>query len=77
VLISAGHKKIYINNKIRKANFKSENKEPVIVVNKNNKRVLGSRVKIHGNSVVVYSPGKPIPCGAEVWIETESEVTIE
>ena len=31
-------------------------------------------VKINGPSKVIYSPDKPLTCGAKVWIETESEV---
>jgi hypothetical protein len=26
---------------------------------------------------VVYSPDKPLSCGAKVWIETESEVIVD
>jgi hypothetical protein len=33
-------------------------------------------VEIAGPSKVVYSPDKPLSCGAKVWIETESEVTL-
>jgi len=25
---------------------------------------------------VIYSPDKPLPCGAKVWIETEGEVLV-
>jgi len=31
-------------------------------------------VSINGPSRVVHSPHSPLPCGARVWIETESEV---
>ena len=33
-------------------------------------------VRIHGDSKVVYSPNKPLSCGAHVWIETKSKVEI-
>jgi len=29
-----------------------------------------------GPSRVVYSPDKPLSCGAKVWVETEAEVKI-
>jgi hypothetical protein len=32
--------------------------------------------KIHGESTVVYSPDKPLSCGAHVWLETQAEVEI-
>jgi hypothetical protein len=34
------------------------------------------RVAIHGPSEVVYSPDKPLSCGARVWIETQNFVEI-
>jgi hypothetical protein len=33
-------------------------------------------VIIEGPSRVVYSPDKPLSCGAKVWIATESPVTL-
>ena len=34
-----------------------------------------SEVYISGPCKIVYSPDKPLSCGAKVWIETEYEVT--
>ena len=34
------------------------------------------QVAIKGESKVIYSPDKPLSCGAKVWIETMSEVII-
>jgi hypothetical protein len=34
-------------------------------------------VFIQGSSRVIYSPDKPLSCGAKVWIETDSEVIID
>ena len=34
-------------------------------------------VEILGESKVVYSPDKPLSCGARVWIETNAEVKID
>jgi hypothetical protein len=34
-------------------------------------------VQILGPSTVVYSPCKPLSCGARVWIETTAEVVID
>jgi len=33
-------------------------------------------VQILGESKVVYSPDKPLSCGAKVWIETDAEVIV-
>ena len=34
-------------------------------------------VEILGPSRVVYSPDKPLSCGARVWIETHAEVILD
>ena len=34
-----------------------------------------TEVYISGPCKIVYSPDKPLSCGAKVWIETEYEVT--
>jgi hypothetical protein len=34
-------------------------------------------VDVRGPCRVVYSPDKPLFCGAKVWIETESEVIVD
>jgi hypothetical protein len=33
-------------------------------------------VEIKGPSKLVYSPDKPLSCGARVWVETEAEVEV-
>lgn len=35
-----------------------------------------NEVSVKGDSRVVYSPDKPLSCGARVWVETEGEVEI-
>ena len=34
------------------------------------------KVLIKGESTVVYSPDKPLSCGAKAWIETNGKVGI-
>jgi hypothetical protein len=34
------------------------------------------RVEIEGPSSVIYSPDKPLSCGARVWVETDNTVMI-
>ena len=74
-------KRIHINQHIIKANAKNGDSNPVITVKTYDSNTYGHTVAIldkNGNVVatVVYSPDKPLPCGAKVWIETSSEVTI-
>ena len=33
-------------------------------------------VEIHGPSRMVYRPEDPLACGAKLWIETESDITL-
>jgi hypothetical protein len=48
----------------------------VITVKTSKSNDYGHEVEILGPSKIIYSPDKPLSCGARVWIETESEVKI-
>ena len=58
-------------------NKKNGTKEPVITVKTSKSNDYAHEVKIEGPSKVVYSPDKPLPCGARVWIETEEKVVLD
>ena len=57
-------------------NKKHNAKKPVITVKTSKENVYGHKVKILGGSDVIYSPNKPLSCGARVWIETYNPVII-
>jgi len=57
-------------------NKKHNANKPVISVKTSKENVYGHRVKILGGSDVVYSPDKPLSCGAKVWIETHNPVIV-
>lgn len=40
------------------------------------KKRYGMRATIKGPSTVVYSPEKPLSCGARAWIETHAPVIV-
>jgi len=72
---------IHVNQHIIKKNKKSGNVEPVLTVKtyKSNEYAQEAIIKDkNGNEVarIVYSPNKPLSCGAHVWIETQNEVEI-
>ena len=69
-------KRIHINQHRIRANKKHNTNEPVITVKTYKSNEYGHDVQILGKSRVVYSPNKPLPCGAKVWIETEAPVVI-
>ena len=57
-------------------NKKNNARKPVITVKTSKENVYGQWVKILGESDVIYSPDKPLSCGARVWIETNSSVVV-
>ena len=63
-----------MNQHVIKSNRKAGVEEPVLTVKTYKSNRYASVVEILGPSKVVYSPNKPLSCGAHVWIETESEV---
>ena len=71
-------KRIHINQHIIRANSKKEVriKRPPITVKTSDANHKGWSVDIHGVTSVTYQPDKPLNCGAKVWIETRSAVTI-
>ena len=68
--------KIHINQHVIKANHKNNKRDPVITIKTYNSNNYGHQVDILGPSKVIYSPDKPLSCGAKVWIETDSEVIV-
>jgi hypothetical protein len=67
---------IHVNQHVIKSNRKNKVEEPVLTVKTYKSNTYAHEVDIKGDSKVVYSPDKPLSCGAHVWIETQSEVEI-
>jgi hypothetical protein len=73
-------KRIHINQHKIKAN-KSKPYEPVISCKTSKENIYGNNIKVldaEGNVVaeVIYSPDKPLSCGAKVWIETKNQIIV-
>lgn len=68
---------IHVNQHVIRSNHKTGNRGPVLSVKQGKKNTYAHEVEILGPSCVVYSPDKPLSCGARVWIETTSEVIIK
>ena len=66
--------KIHVNQHVVRSNKKHGKKEPVLTVKTYKSNTYAHEVEINGPSKVIYSPDKPLSCGARGWIETESEV---
>ena len=69
-------KRIHVNMHHIRHNKKHGTNKPVITVKTSKSNTYGHEVQILGPSKVIYSPDKPLSCGARVWIETESEVNV-
>jgi hypothetical protein len=67
---------IHVNQAVVKANAKANANDPVLTVKTYKSNTYAHEVAIRGESKVVYSPDKPLSCGAKVWIETEAPVEI-
>ena len=67
---------IHVNQHVVKSNRKNDVNDPVLTVKTYKENRYAHEVDIKGDSKVVYSPDKPLSCGAHVWIETQGEVTV-
>lgn len=67
---------IHVNQHVIKANRKNNEENPVLTCKTYKSNNYAHEVEIKGDSKIVYSPDKPLSCGAHVWIETQGEVII-
>ena len=65
---------IHVNQHVIRRNAKDGTQDPVLTVKTYKSNTYAHTATINGPSRVVYSPDKPLSCGARVWIETEAEV---
>ena len=69
-------KRIHVNQHVIRSNKKNNEKEPVIIVKTYKSNDYCYEAIITGPSKVIYSPDKPLACGAKVWIETDADVIL-
>lgn len=67
---------VHVNQHVIKSNRKTGANEPVLTVKTYKANRYAHQVEIKGPSKIVYSPDKPLSCGAHVWIETQAEVEV-
>ena len=67
---------IHVNQHVIKSNRKNNIVNPVLTCKTYKDNRYAHEVQILGPSKIVYSPDKPLSCGAHVWIETQDEVII-
>jgi hypothetical protein len=71
---------IHVNQHIIKSNGKTGAKAPVLTCKTYKDNTYAHEAIIQGQdgkeaARVIYSPDKPLSCGAKVWIETQGKVT--
>jgi hypothetical protein len=67
---------VHVNQHNIRSNINAEERKPVLTVKTYKSNEYGNEVLINGPCKVIYSPDKPLSCGARVWIETQGEVVI-
>ena len=69
--------RIHVNQHIIKANAKNGENNPIFTIKQGGKNTYAYNVKVIGEMELVYSPDKPLSCGAKVWIETRGDIEID
>jgi len=69
--------RIHVNQHVIKANAKNGENNPIFTIKQGGKNTYAHNVKVKGEMELVYSPDKPLSCGAKVWIETRGEIELD
>lgn len=70
-------KRIHVNQHHIKHNAKNpEDPKPVFTVKTSRSNTKGDTVYVPDGVSFVYSPDKPLSCGAKVWAETTGSVVV-
>ena len=69
--------RIHVNQHIIKANAKNGENNPIFTIKQGGKNTYAHNVKVVGEMELVYSPYKPLSCGAKVWIETRGDIEVD
>jgi len=69
--------RIHVNQHVIKANAKNGENNPIFTVKQGGNNTYAHNVKVKGEMELVYSPDKPLSCGAKVWIETKGNIEVD
>jgi hypothetical protein len=67
-------KRIHVNQHVIRRNMRMHESEPPITIKTSRANLRCFEVEIEGPSRLVYSPERPLSCGARLWIETRAPV---
>ena len=73
---------IHVNQHVIKSNRKNSETKPVLTCKTYKSNEYGMRADVlddDGNIIgsFIYSPDKPLSCGAHVWFETNNKVVVK
>ncbi len=68
--------KIHVNGQKIKKNKETGKNAAVITVKRGKRNQYCHQVEIKGPCKLIYKPNKPLKSGAQVWIETNSEIEL-
>jgi len=69
--------RIHVNQHVIKANAKNGENNPIFTIKQGGSNTYAHNVKVKGEMELVYSPDKPLSCGAKVWIETRGDIQFD
>jgi len=67
---------VHVNQHKIRYNQKHGTRHAVLTIKTYKSNTYANEAVIHGPSKLVYSPDKPLSCGARVWLETYCEVEV-
>jgi hypothetical protein len=68
-------KRLHVDKQVIARNRKNGTNDPAITIQTSKGPHKAFNVKVNGPSEFIYSPHKPLSCGARLYIETTSEVS--
>jgi hypothetical protein len=70
-------KRIHVNQHVIRRNRRQQADEPPLRVKTSRANLPAHEIEIEGPSRLVYSPDRPLSCGARVWIETSAPIIVK
>lgn len=67
-------KRVHVNQFVIRANRKTGATDPPISIQTSRGVRRAQTVEILGPSRLIYSPDRPLSCGARLWVETRAEI---
>lgn len=69
-------KRVHVNQHVIRANQRSGERVAPLRVKTSRENIPATAIELEGPARVIYSPDRPLSCGARVWIETNAPVVV-